>query len=184
MGHAAGLDDVYDLGANTSVVSGSLMYGCEVANPVATASRYDLNGLYITQHRRWFQSSPSVWKCWQSAGVFASNWQQLQETDNNWYWFWFSPSTQEMARNAWASDSTGMCYLGNDGRPYISRWLWYAPDNSWYYLDSNGYMAMNAWQQDSGGMCYLKANGRAAVNEYVYIDSIPYYFDSDGHLVL
>ena len=84
-----------------------------------------------------------------------------------------------MLTNDFAKDSTGWCFIGNDGY-YVTTTGWKLHNGFWYYLN-NGDKAINVWKKDSKGWCYLGADGKMVTNDYVYDSVGKCYLDANGY---
>ena len=114
-------------------------------------------------------------------------------------WYYYEENVK--VTNNWRKDSTGWCFLDEDGKwvldafvkdsvgwAYITKdgyfyydtngWIKYYED--WYFLEG-GYAVTNQWREDSIGWCYLSETGAMVTNNFVK-DSVGYaYITEDGY---
>ncbi len=114
-------------------------------------------------------------------------------------WFDASGTLNEAYAMTWKSNETGWWIEDMSGWYPISKWL--KIDGYWYYFTETGYMdyseyrdgcwlgadgawveeyANGHWCSDSYGWWY-EDNGWYPVNQYLWIDGVKYWFDSDGY---
>ena len=146
---------------------------------VGTANKGEIlriTEIHTTKNYVWGKS-PRGWVCMQftSGGTMnAGTWVQ-----ENGKWAYYLNGT--MLKNAWASDSTGNCYLGPDGYMVTDRWV--HDGNGWYYVDKSGHALVNTWKQDSIGWCYLGATGQMVTNQWAKDWKGRCYIGADGYMV-
>ncbi|MBQ7968499.1 MAG: hypothetical protein IJ292_01580, partial [Clostridia bacterium] len=114
-----------------------------------------------------------------------------------WYYF----ENGEKVTNAWRLDSTGWCFLDEEGKWVIDAFVrdsvglayitadgyfyydrngWIDYHGTWYYLE-NGYAVVNNWRLDSVGWCYLGEDGAMLTNAWMK-DSVGWcYLDDSGY---
>jgi glucan-binding YG repeat protein len=87
-----------------------------------------------------------------------------------------------MLYNQWAKDSVGWMWLGANGKPYRSKWLYDENEEEWHYLKANGYEAVNEWAKDSHGWMWMDANGMITKNKWIKSGGYWYYLKADGYM--
>ncbi|MBQ7968200.1 MAG: hypothetical protein IJ292_00050, partial [Clostridia bacterium] len=114
---------------------------------------------------------------------------------------WYYYENDEKVVNAWREDSTGWCFLDEEGKWVIDAFVrdsvgwayitkngyfyydtngWVDYYGTWYYVE-NGYAVTNAWRADSVGWCYLSETGAMVTNGFVE-DSVGLaYITGDGY---
>ncbi|MBQ7969002.1 MAG: hypothetical protein IJ292_04185, partial [Clostridia bacterium] len=60
--------------------------------------------------------------------------------------------------DAFVKDSVGLAYITKDGYFYYNTNGWVDYYGTWYYVE-NGYAVVSAWRKDSTGWCFLDENG-------------------------
>ncbi|MDD6789258.1 MAG: GH25 family lysozyme [Lachnospira sp.] len=126
-------------------------------------------------------------------GVMATGWRQI---DNVWYFF---EPNGVMAHDRWERSADVWYYFLSDGSMAAG---WQSIHGSWFYLNHNGSMAydeyrdgywLNAdgrwtylprasWRFSDGRWWYGDDAGWYAANEDLWIDGVPYPFNSEGYL--
>ncbi len=120
-----------------------------------------------------------------------------QFEDNTWYFYengvivtndWRIDSTGwcfldeegKWVTNGLVQDSVGLAYITDDGYFYYNTTGWKIVNNEWYYIE-NGYAVMNQWRQDSIGWCYLSETGAMVTNGFVEDSTGSAYITADGY---
>ncbi|MBQ7968541.1 MAG: hypothetical protein IJ292_01805, partial [Clostridia bacterium] len=68
--------------------------------------------------------------------------------------------------DAFVKDSVGLAYITKDGYFYYNTNGWVDYHGTWYYVE-NGYAVVSAWRKDSTGWCFLDENGKWVRNAFV-----------------
>ena len=84
--------------------------------------------------------------------------------------------------NIWVSDDNGWTRIGPNGNVIVNDWV--AVDNKWHYCKSNGYLLVdNLWTDSTGRWVYLNAYGEMLINWWAKINDFWYFFGDDGYKV-
>ena len=126
-------------------------------------------------------------------GSMAAGWRQI---DGVWYYF---EQNGAMAHDKWVKTNNNWYYFASNGSMSVG---WQFIDGSWYYLKSDGSMAYNeyyygywlnpdgrwtyepraSWRTENGRWWYGDDAGWYAADMDLWIDGVPYPFDSEGYL--
>ena len=119
------------------------------------------------------------------------------EYKGNWYYL----EKGYRVENDWRKDSTGWCFLNEDGiwvlncfvKDSTGKWAYITKDGyyyettgwvqlgkDWYYLEK-GYAVTNDWRKDSTGWCYLSSTGAMVTNNFVKDSAGLAYITKDGY---
>ena len=98
--------------------------------------------------------------------------------DGKWRYY---DSEGNVVKNAWQTDSAGICRLDADGYAVASAWR--QVGGKWYHFDSACHMEASKWVRDSKTWCYVDADGAAVASAWRQVGGKWYHFDSACHMV-